>query len=390
MKSRHFTDQDLNSLTEFVKKDILPTAKDRDEKESFPYEAHQQLHQLGWSRCFLPTEFGGMGATSEDLVHVYREIAYGSPGIATSMAANMLAMVPILIAGSKEMRTNIAKEYNEKFSLSSFCFTEPDHGSDVLRIETVAKKTNGGYLLSGKKCFITNANYAERFLVVAKLENGGSPKKAMGLFLINKNAKGLSIGTAYSKLGLRDSNTSEIFLDDVFVPISNLVGEEGQGFAIACRSIQRSRIMLSASAIGLCNRAGDITRKYLLERNLYGKPLLSQATITNQLGQLYAEKEAIWLLIKAAANAWDAGDTSFQLSSTAKLLSGQLAMKFASACTELFGGWGCTKEYEIERIYRDAKFYEIMEGPSFVQLAILSKELFPELQAAKQEGKALT
>ena len=385
---RTLSDHDLSELQHFVKKEILTKTQHNDEEERFPIEIHEQLHQLGWSRCFIPAELGGAGATTEDLIQIYKQIAYASPGIATSMAANMLAWVPIFSAAQPELKGQLAQEFNQKFSLSSFCFTEPDHGSDVLRIETIAKKVPGGYSITGKKCFITNANHAQRFIVVAKLEGIESPKKAMTLFLVPRGAKGLSIGESYSKMGLRDSNTSEIFLDDVFVPTSHRIGDEGEGFSIACKSIQRSRIMLSASAIGLCERASDLTTAYLRERVLYGKPLLTLHTISNILSQLHAEKEAVWLLIQTAAAAWEQGPPSFKLSSMSKLLSGQLATRFASAGVELFGGWGCTKEYEIERIYRDAKFYEIMEGPGLVQLAIITKELFPEVPGQSQVRKA--
>jgi alkylation response protein AidB-like acyl-CoA dehydrogenase len=387
VKNSIFSANELETLSDFVNEKILPGSKERDESESFPVEIFRELHTLGWTRCFIPEAQGGLGANTADLTQIFRKVAYASPGIATSMAGNMLAFVPILLRGSDELRDNVIHDYQNNFSLSSFCFTEPDHGSDVMRIETNATPAEGGYLITGKKCFVTNANYAKRYLVVAKIKGMENPKRGMGLFLIEGRPDGFSVGSAYSKLGLRDSNTGEVFFDQVFVPTSHLIGKEGEGFEIACKSIQRSRIMLAASAVGLCDRAGDLARDYLKQRVLYGKPLLTQQAITNLLGQLYAEKEALWLLIQSAAEAWDAEDFSFKLSSMAKLMSGQLAMRFASACLELFGGWGCTKEYEIERVYRDAKFYDIMEGPSFVQLAILAKELFPELQTiAKQKA----
>ena len=376
-KQNLFSEEEFLALRGFVKNEIAPFTKVNDEKEVFPLAIYQKLHQMGWSNCMIPTELGGIGASSVDMVRAFREIAYGSPGIAFTIAANAAAVVAILIAGRKELAQEFATDYQNRFSLSSFCFTEPDHGSDVLRIETYATRVEGGFRLNGKKCFITNANYADRLLVVAKTNLSGAPKNSMSLFLIDQGTPGLTIGQDYHKLGIREASTSEIFLDNVLVPSDRMVGNEGEGFAIAGRSIQRSRIMMAAIAIGLCDRVRDLATDHLKHRVLYEKPLLTQPAISNLLAQLHAEKEGAWALINNAAEAWDSGNPSFLPSSMAKLLAGQIATKYSSHGVELFGGYGYMKEYEIEKLYRDAKFFEIVEGPNFVQLAIMAKELFP-------------
>ncbi len=386
----------LESLRDFVKNKILPTALEREKTYCFPIEQYQKLHTLGYLQAVVPRQYGGEGLSTTDLTWVFREIGYGSAGMSISMAGNCLALVCISTASeSSQVKEKVFKEVLEKFSLSSFCFTEPDTGSDVFRIKTRAKTIENGYLLSGKKCFVTNANFADHYVVIAKhevlsnLPHVNSPetlsqskKNGFSIFYIPRKSEGLQIGKPYRKMGLRDSNTSEIFLDQVFVPFEHRIGLEGEGMKIAFRSIQRSRIFLAATAYGLCKRAYDITQSYLEKRVLYGAPLLTQPSIRGKLMDLKTKLEASWLLTCLAAAQWDVGNESFEFSSMAKLFAGQTTVQMVGSCVELFGGWGCMEEYEIEKLYRDAKFFEILEGPTFVQHAILAKEILPHFSGS--------
>lgn len=374
---------DLSSLKRFVNEKIIPGSKDRDVNSEFPVSLFDELHRLGWMQAFIPEEFGGLGASTSELIRIIRALAYGSPGMATSLSASMTAVLAIILGAKEGLRARVCEDILNNPSFASFCFTEPDCGSDVLSIKTKAVPVEGGYLLTGKKCFVTNANFSKHLVVVAKIDGIEHPKKAITLFYIPSDAKGLSKGTAYDKMGQRDSNTGELFFDQIFVSEKNRIGQEGEGLSIAIRSLQRSRTTFAAAAVGLCDRAGDLVKNYLEERVLYGKPLITQPAIRNSLAQLHTEKEAVWLLTCVAATEWEQDHFEFRFSSMAKLMAGQIAVKFASQSLEFFGGWGYMKEYEIERIYRDAKFYEIAEGPTFVQQIIIAKELFSEPQVVK-------
>lgn len=375
------SDIDLESLKKFVRTKIIPGNKQRDDEATFPIDLFQELHSLGFITAFLPEPYGGSELSTTDLISVARELAYGSSGITTSFIANMLALVPVFQFGSDELRRKIASQSLAKLSLSSFCFTEPEAGSDVLRIKTEAKRVPGGYQLSGQKTFITNANYADHYVIVARTGDSTNPKKALSLFYVPAGTKGLSIGKPIQKMGHRDSNTSEVFLDKVFVPDEHRIGEEGDGLKIAIFSLTRSRTLFAASAVGLCDRACDLTTRFLAERVHFGKPLSDQPAIRNLLAQLKTEAQAAWLLACSAASEWDQGSYQLTPSSMAKMYSGQVAVRFASGALELMGGWGYTCEYEIERIYRDAKLYEIIEGPTFVQQVIIAKEMFSQLES---------
>lgn len=378
---------ELEPLHRFVRTEVLPGARERDEREEFPLKLLDRLHGLGYITAFVPQELGGVGAPTPYLLWVIREVAYASPGMACSMIGNMLALVPLLMRGNRELRHKVAQETQERLSLASFCFTEPEAGSDILRIRTRAEKVPGGYRISGQKCFITNANYAEHYIVMARTDSGDGPRAALSMFYVPGGSKGLSTGKALTKLGHRDSNTSEVYFDGVFVPEENLIGKEGEGLRNAQLSLARSRTFFAASAVGLMDRVSDLLTDFLSGREHYGKPLLSQPAIRNQLCQLRTEAHAAWLLTCSSAAEWEAGNPSLHHSSMAKMYAGQVASRFATSGLELFGGWGYTREYEIERLYRDAKLYEIIEGPTFVQQAIIAKELYPEPKPAKASEK---
>lgn len=362
--------------------------KNHEEDGTFPLDFFEHLHKSGWLTGFLPQESSTALDTS-DLCLVMERIARYSPGLSTSFAGNLLAWVPLLKGlDSKELLTRIHR-YRESFFLSSFCFTEPNTGSDVFNAKTIARETQDGYEISGQKCFVTNGNFAKQFVVVARVFEGDPSLKKLALFLVDGDSPGVSRGKPYSKMGHRDSNTTDLFFEGVKIPKSyRLSTTSGPEIDLALHSIQRSRTLLAAASVGLSHRAIQLAERYLSERVLYGKPLIQQPNIRSQLVQMKTEMKAAWLMTIAAAQAWDQGVRDFAPSSMAKLYAGQVCTKISSTALELFGGWGCTKEYPIERFYRDAKFYEILEGPTHVQHAILGRELLPHFASQKKSKSA--
>ncbi|MCM2276783.1 MAG: acyl-CoA dehydrogenase family protein [Oligoflexia bacterium] len=373
---------DLHPLREFARRRFLPSARERDEKHLFPIELLGELHSLGYLNAFVPQALGGIEARTIDLLSISREVAFASPGTTCTMAGHMLALVPLLRYAEPALREEVARAVLSRLSLASFCFTEPEAGSDILRIRTEARRTPGGYLLNGQKCFITNANYAEHFVVVARLQGETDSRKALTLFYIPAGSKGLSTGKPLSKLGQRDSNTSEVYFEDVFVPERHRIGAEGEGLRNARMSLARSRTFFAASAVGLCDRALALAEHFVAERHHYGQPLIAQPNIRSLLARLRTEVQAAWLLSCNSAAEWDAGNFKLSPSSMAKMFAGRVASEVTSQCLELHGGWGYTTEFEVERLYRDAKLYEIIEGPTFVQQAIIAKEVCPEPASA--------
>lgn len=367
----------IDSLSEYVRNEILPGVERRDREEAFPLEHFKKLHDLGWLQAVIPTEYGGVGATTTDLLEIGRAIAYGSTGMFTSMLGNLLGLTALIEFAPEDLKEKICTDYVKTFSLFSFCMTEPDAGTDVANIATTATPCEGGYRITGKKCFITNANYSSHLCVFAKIPALEGVKPKITAFYLSGRSKGITRGKPLSKLGQRESNTSEIYFDEVFVPSEHVLGSVGDGLSVLKRCIARSKTLIGAAAVGISERANDITVQFLENRIHYGAPLLSLPTIYSQLALLNTEKEAAWCLTQQAAWCWDSGDSALKESSMAKFFSSDMATRFISECLELNGGYGFSSEFEISRLYRDVRGFEIFEGASLVQLNIIAKQLFP-------------
>ncbi len=380
---------DLGSLTHFVREQILPRQQTPVVGGEFSMELLKKLHQLGWLQSYVPKEYGGIGLSTSDLLFISREIAYGSAGVFSTFHSNMVGHLAIILYAKEALRRRLSQAYVDTFSLWSFCVTEPNSGSDVLNLQTNARRVPGGYRLSGHKAFISNANYSDHLFVLARLSSGSEKRAHLTGFYLPANSPGVTRGTAYVKMGQADSNTSELFFEDVFIPDEHLVGDEGGGLKILQHCIQRSKTLIAGAGVGISQRAGDLVRLELGQRIRFGKPLLSQPTINSFLAQLYTEVQASWLLASHAAVVWDSGSFAIQEASMAKLFSANTAVRFVNEAVELFGAYGYMQEFEIERLYRDVKLLEIYEGASNIQRILIAKELFPEVmnRRAVDEGR---
>jgi acyl-CoA dehydrogenase len=378
---------DLSSLENYVREKVLPGAAERDRDSTFASQIYSDLHKFGYFQAFVQKEFGGTGASLTDLACITRKLAYGASAVATTFIANMLGSGPTLLHGTRELRQRLSGESVERLSLWSFCMTEPDAGTDLMNTRTRAEKVKGGYVLQGKKCFITNANHAEHLSVFARID-GANEKAPVSAFYVPASSKGVSRGKPLKKLGQRESDTGELYFDGVFVPAENLLGNEGDGLKIAFHCLQRSKTLIAAMGLGMCDRAHDLIKTHLHQRVHYGKPLLSLPTIQCFLAQLHTESTAAWLLACQAAATWDTGDMAIKEASMAKMYAADVAARTMAELLELFGGYGFTQEFEIERLYRDVKILDIFEGATFVQQILIAKELFKDLKPKKPLAKA--
>ena len=376
------SDLDLSSLKKFVNEEVIPHANRRDMSENFPVDLYQKLHTMGWMQASIPKRHGGPELSTLDLATLSRELAYGSCGVMLSTMVNLLSNTALSLYGSASLQTKLFPELLRRFSFWSFAMTEPNAGTDVARTETRATPVRGGYEISGQKCFITNANFADHLIVFAQLNSNvsESSKSNLSAFYIPAGIPGVSRGKAIVKLGQKESNTSELYFEKVFIPEENLLGKAGDGLKILFHCIHRSKTLIAAAGVGACERAFELATQHLNQRIHYGKPLLTQPTISSLLAQLKTEVEAAWLLTCRAASVWDTGDFAVKEASMAKLYSADVSMKVVTEILELFGGYGYMAEYEIERIFRDVRALEIFEGATFVQQLLIAKEIFPELR----------
>jgi alkylation response protein AidB-like acyl-CoA dehydrogenase len=364
-------------LRPFVHDHVLPSFRHWDAAESIPPEIWRELHALGLWQLGVPKAFGGHGGSTTELIAILRELAYGSAALATAITASFTASLSIFLGAKPALQRQYAERVLENGELSAFALTEQEGGSDLTNIQTVAQPVHGGYLLTGQKCFVTNATEARHFVVAARIEGERRTSRSLTLFYVPASAAGLTVCPPHHKLGQRAAKTHPIELDQVFVPAEHRLGEEGEALTLSFRALQRSRCTLAAGAVGLSLRACELARDYLASRSSLRKPLLSQPVIRGNLAQLHTKLEAAWELTAAAARDWDDRLVDLHRVNMAKLFAGQVANEVVDDVMQLFGGWGYTGAFEIEQLVRDVKFYEFVEGPAFVQQILIAKELFP-------------
>jgi len=379
MKISIKSDLELDSLRKWVRSKLLPAVNISSKQEVIHDQHFKDLSDLGFLTCGIPGKFKGPGLTMSHMIDIAREISYGSAGIALSTTVTWFAQAVLDTYANDLIKDKVYSNCLNEMALLSFCMTEPNAGTDVRQIETRAVQKGDRFLISGEKCFITNASLSSHLIVFARVENpkrGGILKDGISAFYVPGNSQGLTRGSNISKLGLRESNTGGLFFDQVEVPQDHLLGEVGQGLKILNHCIQWSKTLLAAICSGIGDRVFDLLSEYLRGRRHYGKSLIDLPTIRCQIAEHQTETQAAWLLTCLAANLLDSGQLAVKEASMAKDYCSNVIFRFASEALELFGSYGYTTEFEIERLFRDARAFKIVEGASLVQKSIIAKELF--------------
>ncbi|SUA55805.1 acyl-CoA dehydrogenase family protein [Oligella urethralis] len=364
----------IQSLAQqFANNEIKPIAAQADQNEQFPMSIYENAFSLGLLNSSLPQEYGGAGLGCMELVLITEALCYGCLGIGAALCINSLASEPILIAGTHEQKTKYLSRLTSG-AMASFALTEPSAGSDVASIKTKAEKVQGGYRLTGSKIWISNANMAEFFVVFAKTDPQGG-YKGLSAFIVPADTEGLSVGAPLSKMGQKAAPACEVFLDNVFVPDEQLLGEEGSGFNIAMKVFDRSRPMVAAFGVGLIQRCFDESLAYARERESMGRPLIAHQAIAHKLADMRLRLETARLLTYQAAWRLDNGLNNTIEASMAKVNAADSAMWAATETIQIFGGMGYSTEYPAEKLFRDAKVLQIYEGTSEIQRNIIAREL---------------
>lgn len=364
----------IQSLAQqFANNEIKPIAAQADQNAQFPMSIYDNAFSLGLLNSSLPQEYGGAGLGCMELVLITEALCYGCLGIGAALCINSLAAEPILIAGTHEQKTKYLSRLTSG-AMASFALTEPSAGSDVASIKTKAEKVQGGYRLTGSKIWISNANMAEFFVVFAKTDPQGG-YKGLSAFIVPADTEGLSVGAPISKMGQKAAPACEVFLDNVFVPDEQLLGEEGSGFNIAMKVFDRSRPMVAAFGVGLIQRCLDESLAYARERESMGRPLIAHQAIAHKLADMRMRLETARLLTYQAAWRLDNGLNNTIEASMAKVNAADSAMWAATETIQIFGGMGYSTEYPAEKLFRDAKVLQIYEGTSEIQRNIIAREL---------------
>ena len=364
--------QDL--ARKFAKEEMIPKAEHHDHTGEFPFEVTKHAWTLGLMNTHIPQEYGGLGLGVLDGILITEELAYGCTGIATAMEANGLAAAPVIIAGNDEQKKKFLGLLTAEPKYAAYCVTEPGAGSDVAGIATVAKKVGDEYIINGSKMWITNASVASWYFVLAYTDQAAKHKGMTG-FIVPRETPGIVVGKKEDNLGQRASDTRGITFDNVKIPAKYRLGNEGEGFKIAMSAFDHTRPMVSAGAVGLARRAMDEAIQYALTRKTFGQPIASYQAISFMIAEMAMNIEAARNLVWRSGWEIDNGRRNTKYAAMAKAFAADMAMQVTTNAVQVFGGYGYSKEYPVEKLMRDAKIYQIYEGTSQIQRLIIAKEV---------------
>lgn len=365
---------------EFAEKEMRPVAHEYDEKEEFPWAVLKKASDVGLLTYALPEEYGGAGVVSHvtDCI-VQEELFWGCAGIATSMGGIMLGALPILVAGNdaqkKKYLTMLTEPKQDGMPrLGAFALTEPEAGSDVAALKATAKKVPGGYVLNGTKHFITNGGIADVSTVFATHDPSQGVDGIDG-FIVEGGWKGVIAGKKEKKMGIRASHTAQVHFEDVFVPEENRLGGEGDGFGIVMQTLDHSRPIVAAGAVGVARAAFEFALSYSQERKQFGRAISKQQAIQFMLADMATEIDAARLLCWRSAWLIDNDEPNSVAASMAKVFSGDIAMKVTTDALQVVGGMGYMRDYPMEKFMRDAKIMQIYEGTAQIQRLVIGRFL---------------
>ena len=361
----------------FAREEIAPKAAQYDQSGEFPHEIIKKAWELGLASVSIPNDYDGVGLSLFDSCLVVEELAWGCAGMATSIMCNDLGLTPILVGGSDVQKKEWLGRLTKDFTLVSFCLSEPAAGSDVAGLQLLAEKDGDHYVLNGTKCWITNGGVADVYTVFATLDRM-SRHKGICAFVMDAKMPGISVGKKEDKMGQRASDTRVIHFDNVRVPASQRLGQEGEGFKIAMKTLDTTRPSIGALACGIARRALDESVKYAAERKAFGFPIAGFQAVQFMLADMAKDLEAARLLTLQSAWMIDQGLRASKNSSFAKCFSTDAAMRITTDAVQVFGGNGYTKEYPVEKLMRDAKLMQIYEGTNQIQRLVIARELLKE------------
>lgn len=377
-----FFSQEQNILREairsFVQKEIKPLVKDSDEKGVWPEIFTKKLAEMGLLGIIIPPEYSGSGYSNVDYVIILEELSKVDPSVGLTVAAhNSLCSNHLNLFGSEEQKQKFLTRTASGQTLGAWALTEPEAGSDAAAMKTRAVKKGDHWILNGTKRFITNATLAEISVVLAKTD----PEKGrhgISAFILEKGMEGYRAGKKEDKLGIRAADTAELIFEEVKVPAENLIGEENKGYSQAMAILDGGRVSIAGFSLGIAAGALEASLKYAKERIQFNRPIASFQAIQWMLADGFTELEAARLLTYKAAFLKDKGKKIAKESAMAKLFASELAVKVSSMAVQIHGGYGFTKDYPVEKFYRDSKLATIGEGTSEIQRWIIAQKVLSE------------
>jgi alkylation response protein AidB-like acyl-CoA dehydrogenase len=364
-----------NAVRDFAERNIRPHVMEWDETQHFPKDVMQQLGKLGALGVFIPTEYGGSGLGYFEYVAAIVEIAKVCGSIGLSMAAhNSLCSGHINYFGSEQQKKKYLTKLTAGEWIGAWALTEPNTGSDAMNMKCVAKKEGNKWTINGTKCWITHGNSSDVMVVIARNGELGD-SRGMTAFILERGTPGLSAGKKENKLGMRASETTEVILNNCVIPEENVLGKAGEGFIQAMKVLDGGRISIAALALGIAKGAYEASVKYAKERRQFGKPIAEFQGIAFKLADMKTQIEAAELLIMQAADLKNRGEYVTKYSAMAKYYASEMAVRVSTDAVQIFGGYGYTKDFPVEKYYRDSKLCTIGEGTSEIQKMVIAREV---------------
>ena len=371
------SEQELIQKTarEFAKEHLAPGVIERDDKAEFPTEQIKVMGELGFMGMMVPEEWGGAGFDTLTYVIAMEEIAAVELATSTIMSVNNSLVCQLFVDyGTEDQKEKYLKPLAIGEKLGAYSLSEPESGSDASNMRTFAKKEGDHYVINGTKNWVTNGINGDIVILFCMTEKSVG-YKGISAFVVEKGTLGLSVGKKENKLGIRASDTCELYFENCRIPDENIIGEEGQGFKVAMKALGGGRIGIAAQALGLARAALDASISYAKERKQFGKTIGEFDAIRNKLANMATEIDAARMLVWRAAKLKDDGKNYSRESSMAKLYASSTAMRAATECVQIHGGYGYMQEYGVERLMRDAKITQIYEGTSEIQQLVIGRDL---------------
>ncbi len=364
----------INEAKKFTLQEITPVAAAFDKSAEFPLGVLQKAHSLGLMNLIQDSDLGGTGLGILDASLVVEELSAGCSGVATSIVANDLALTPLSLGCSHEQKEKFIRPITESGEFASFCLTEPSAGSDAGGIQTTLTKSGSGYLINGSKQWITNGGVASQYTVFATIDKAKG-HSGICCIVVPANTPGITTGHHEDKMGQRCSNTVSVTFDNVEVSSENLVAGEGQGFKLAMKTLDLSRPLTAIIAVGIARAALEHALEYASQRKQFGKPIAAFQAIQFMLADMATDIDAARLLTLHSAKLLDMKKNATIESSMAKRMAADIAMSVTTDAVQIFGGYGYTRDYPVEKLMRDAKLLQIYEGTSQIQRLVIAREL---------------
>ena len=368
----------VKMVRQMLDKELAPIVPEIDQKGEYPMEIHKRMGEMGFFAMDVPEEYGGVGLDAETICHVREALGYVDAGFACSFSASTFGIKPVLLFGTEEQK----HEYGERLAageISANCMTEPQSGSDLGNTKTKAVRDGDYYVINGRKCFATNGGLASIYTIGASTDPEAG-NRGISLFIIPRDTPGVSVGKDEDKMGLRASNTTDVVFEDVRIPMTNRIGEENAGFKMMMKVLSRTRPTGMAPGLGVAQRALDLAVQYSRERVAFGSPIGKKQAIQFKLadmeiGVLTARQQLIY-----NARLIDQGIYDSRLGSVTKAYVADVAMKCAHEAMQIYGGYGYSREYPIEKLFRDARIFSLFEGTNEIQRMSIGGALVGKLK----------